>query len=544
MAKKVNRKQRRRQMTDSGSATGVDGGALFDQALEHQRAGRLDRAEVFYQRVDATSPDYPMARNNLALIQNGQGRTGEALANWRRVVEVDPEFYQAWINCGSLLHALNRPEEAEAAIRRGLALRPDLPIAHYNLGNILHTRNRLEAALEAYERALTLKGDAAKTGTNMGLVLIDLGRLPEAEARLRQAIEIQPDSPVALYNLAGFIKGGSDLQRWIDSTEALLRVAERPVSQRILLHFALGKLLDTAGLYDRAFRHYQHGNRMKKRTCRFDRQAHERLVDRIIALFSRSFIADRAKMGHADQRPVFIVGMPRSGTSLVEQIIASHPRVFGADELSTIGELAVSIPGRLGLDAVFPESVGALDEKTIAELSAAYLDHLTGLAGDSFERISDKMPDNFLRLGLIAILFPRARIIHCRRDFMDTGLSIFFQNFTRPGTNPHAYDLVDIRSYYRDYERLMAHWRRALPLKMLEIDYETIVDDKAGMARQLIDFLELPWDDRCLDFHETKRTVRTASNLQVRQSIYRSSVQRWKRYEKHLKVWQVEDNRT
>jgi hypothetical protein len=223
--------------------------------------------------------------------------------------------------------------------------------------------------------------------------------------------------------------------------------------------------------------------------------------------------------------------MPRSGTTLVEQIIASHPQVFGAGELCHIGAMVAGLPARLQTDTTYPECVTMLDERLARSLAEDYLEKLRAL-GDDAKRVSDKMPANFFNLGLIALMFPNARVIHCRRDPLDVCLSIYFQQFAY-GHN-YAYDLSDIAVYYRQYKRLMHHWHAVLPLEIHEVQYEKLIADQEAVSRRLIDYCGLPWDESCLEYYKNKRAVQTMSNWQVRQPIYTHSMQRWKHYEKHL----------
>ncbi len=288
-------------------------------------------------------------------------------------------------------------------------------------------------------------------------------------------------------------------------------------------------MLDDCKRYEEAFEHYRKGNAAKRRLVRFDADHYRAWVARIREVFTAAFFAERAGLGEPSERPVFVVGMPRSGTTLVEQILASHPAVFGAGELRGIFESVCALEDRAG--AAYPGFVPALDEAAIRGAARRYLDALRSVDADA-PRVTDKMPTNFFHLGFIALMFPGARIIHCRRDAMDTCLSNFVQLF-REG-HYYAYDLGDIAAYYRGYQGIMAHWREVLPIPMHEIQYEALVEDQERISRELIDYMGLEWDARCLDFHRSDRAVRTASNWQVRQPLYRGARKRWEHYAKQL----------
>jgi hypothetical protein len=280
------------------------------------------------------------------------------------------------------------------------------------------------------------------------------------------------------------------------------------------LHFALGKIFDDSGAFEEAFAHYREGNRIRHKTSRFDAREHTSFTERVIGTFGTKFFSQRSGYGSSSELAVFIVGMPRSGTTLVEQIIASHPQAHGAGELKTLPDLSRGLGARLKSSSLYPEVVSALDRDTSRILAAEYELVLKQRAENAAVRITDKMPLNFMHLGLIALLFPKARVIHCLRDY--------------------AYDLADIGAYYRQYRRLMRHWREVLSLQSLELGYEDLVSEQGRNTQRLLEFLGLPWDERCLAFHNNPRPVQTASAWQVRQPLYKSAVNRWRNYEKYL----------
>ena len=314
----------------------------------------------------------------------------------------------------------------------------------------------------------------------------------------------------------------------------LERVLDRPALsewERSSLLFSLGGLHDHLGAFDAAFRCYREANAL--RHARFDGDAVTRLTDQRVAYFSAERLARLPRAAKRDDLPVFIVGMPRSGTSLVEQILASHPRVAGAGELRLIGAIARSL--NLGTDSgaveAAPDLAPGLDQESIDRAAASHLERLRAIGGEA-ARVTDKMPYNFRHLGLISLLFPDARIIHCLRDPMDTCMSCYFQGF-RAG-NSQTFDLGHLGAFYVQYDRLMRHWRRVLDIPVLEIRYEDHVAEPERTCREMLAFLDLEWDPRCLRFHESRRVVRTASRDQVREPIYTRSVARWRNYERHL----------
>ena len=547
----------------------------FRAAYAHHRAGKLEKAEALYRKVLKRLPGHPDALNMLGLIALARGRPQRAIQLIGEAVRHKPEFADAHSNLGNALlaagrgtdaiasyrraitlapsspgpaynlfvalRALKRTVEAEAAIRAALVLnptaldwqrdlattlmeldRPDealtiidglLALRPANAGDtlaraaVLYRKGEIAAAEAAYRRATALSAGDTDAWNGLGLTLRALGRFAEAEAAFLRACELAPASAEARRNLGliGKLRPGE-----VERLSALAAGANAPATDRIAAGFALGKLLDEAERYDEAFEAYRAANDLVLATTgkRYDRAALTAEVDRIIAA------APLPEAGNRSELPVFVVGMPRSGTSLVEQIAASHPLVHGAGELKDIGRIAASLnPGNARV------------------LAGEHQERLRLLSGEA-RRVIDKMPDNIFKLGHIASLFPAARVILCRRDPRDTCLSCYFTLFA--SGNLFSYDLADCAHRHGETDRLMRHWQAHLPLAMLTVDYEALVSDIEGQSWRLIEFLGLDWDPACLNFHETQRPVTTASSWQVRQPLYQRSVGRWRHYARHI----------
>lgn len=537
----------------------VEAGPNDPQAAYHQgvalcQAGKHQEAMACFELAIHHQPFHAEAHAGMASACIALGRFDKAFVHCTRALSLDSEAQQFWLTLGMLFSDARNEMAWEQAAR----LDADL------VDRWLHHASRICASQEEGARGendeLTVEAGSAVfcMCQGMALALMYKGRLDDAFWAGEQALRLKPGNPVVLAGQAGILErrgdvagaykrvravldGGvvslgtadvytricmqaGDCDEAIEVCRWLLAKNSLPSQQRQLLFFALGKLYDKLGDYDNAFREFERANRLSASV--FDRQGHAKWVDALTAGFGRRIFPAIPRASVRSERPVFVLGMPRSGTSLVEQILASHPLVFGAGELNAMNELVQSFPTTL-----YPGRIGSITKEMVDMLAKQYLDHLNGL-NKAAKRVTDKMPGNFRHLGLIAIMFPGARVIHCVRDPLDTCISIYFQNL---GTShPYANDLGNIGAFYKEYRRLMAHWREVLDIAMLELQYSDLVTDQERISRDMIAFCGLEWDDRCLLFHETKRSVTTASYHQVRRPMYSSSLGRWKNYEAHI----------
>jgi tetratricopeptide (TPR) repeat protein len=498
---------------------------------------RLDEALASYDRALALRPDYTEALYNRGNTLHALQRFAEALASYDRALALRPDHAEALSNRGNALHELKRFDEALASYDRALAVRPDYAEALYNRGNTLHERGDLRAALAHFRRALSLKPDLADAYNNMGNVLEELGQLREAQSAYLEGLRLDSDSVVAYVNL-GAVKTFKPGDAHLAAMEALAAKTEGlSKTDRMQLDFALGKAYADLNDNSRSFQHLLAGNAAKRASICYDETAALALFDRIEAVFTPELIAAKSRGGYPSALPIFVLGMPRSGSTLVEQIIASHPAVHGAGELHLLSDVVRTVRDPDGKSVPYPELTLSLDRAALHEIGARYSAMLRELAAShgapTAERITNKMPSNYYFAGLIRLALPNAKIIHTVRDPLDTCMSCFSRLFTEEQN--YTYDLGELGRYYRRCERLMAHWRRVLPVgSILDVRYEDVVDALETQARRIIGYCALPWDDRCLSFHETDRPVRTASATQVRQPIYKSAIGRWRVYEEHI----------
>ncbi|MGB8170693.1 MAG: sulfotransferase [Chthoniobacteraceae bacterium] len=491
--------------------------------------GSFAEADDCYRRAIALNPQRGALHFNRGNTLRSLGRWAEAEASFRRCMAVDDAHAQARHNLGALLKERGERAEAERLFRETIALAPDMVDAHVNLGSALQALGRDEEALAAYREALRLAPGYADAAAGEVSVLDRLGRLEEACARIRPLMEASPENADVITTFASVARRLGEEEKAVAALERLLTRHDLLATKREAALFALGKLCDSRARFSDAFRYYRAANSVRSHP--FDLAEFRGYCARIRETFSEKLLRRLPRARNDSAIPVFVVGMPRSGTSLVEQILSSHSAVFGAGELTWLDQLSEALPQRLATATCYPEC--ALD-LSVRSLDAAADEYLATrrTAAPNAERVVDKMPGNFMHLGLIEVLFPGSRIIHITREPLDNCLSCYFQNFT----HGHEYtaDLATLGSVYREYEQVMAHWRSTLTHALLEIRYETLVADQEKESRRLVEFCGLPWDERCLRFHETKRIVRTASYDQVRRPMYRDSVARYRHYEPFL----------
>jgi Tfp pilus assembly protein PilF len=519
---------------------------------------QLDAAAASLRRAIELKPRYAEAHDNLGTALLELERPDEAVASYRRALEIEAEFAEAHNNLGNALLELGRLDGALASYRRALKINPDFAEAHNNLGNGFRALGKLEDAETSYRCALKINPQFAEAHCNLGMALRLQGRTAEAQASCRSALDLKPQSPEAYAVLAESSADQGDfaaaermfeqaisigaespelwagiarLRKMTRNDAAWLaqaqRIAERglPPRQEIGLRYAIGKYFDDVQDFEQAFMNFRRANELTKlRRAAHDAEQLTKTVDLMVRAYDQSWVSRRRPNALESVRPVFIVGMLRSGTSLAEQILASHHAVFGAGELTfwngALAGYQASALGAAQSDAVLPR------------LAGDYLQLLQRSSSNAL-RVVDKMPTNFPYLGLIHAALPNARVIHLRRNPADTCLSIYFQHFE--ATVSYANDLEDLAHYYTQYLRVMAHWRSILPEQvLLEVPYEGLVANQETWSRRMLEFIGLPWDPHCLDFHKTNRTVITASKWQVRQAITTSSVERWRNYEKFL----------
>jgi tetratricopeptide (TPR) repeat protein len=495
---------------------------LLDQGYKCLSQGAFAQAAVHYEELLELQPQNPEALAQLGVALFGLGRYQEAERCYRQSLEINPMSASTLCNLATVLQS--DPPEAEKYLRRALKLNPKYADARSKLGLSLTFAGSLREAKAAFQKALKIDSRHAEALLGLGQIARTEGHFAEAESFIKRALKIEPKLANAWAAMNGLRRMTIADSDWLKGAE---EIASSGVSlwQEAELRFAIGKYCDDIEDFERAFQNYKRANELLKKVAqKYDRQTQARFADGMIRSHSREALARAADGGSASMKPVFVLGMPRSGTSLVEQIIASHPSARGAGELQFW--LDTGRANRAELQQ------GILGDPVRKKLAEDYLGILA-LHGPDALRVVDKATFNCDYIGLLHSVFPKARIIYMRRDPIDTCLSCYFQNFS--ASMSFSMDLTDLADYYRVHQRLMKHWLTALPAgTILEVPYEELVADQVAWTHRILDFLELGWDDRCLSFDKTERAVNTASAWQVRQKIYSRSVQRWRHYEKFI----------
>jgi tetratricopeptide (TPR) repeat protein len=500
------------------------------KAAEHHRAGRLSEAEAIYREILQRDPRNLEALRLLALIAMTTEHYGQAEQLLKRAVEIAPDFLAAWVDLSrAQLERLDLPA-AHASIERAVTLSPHSANVRIHVANVLARSGRHDQAIETYRQAIGLKPGMPAGFLGLGNTLKTVGRQAEAIEAYRQATVLRPEASEAWWSLSN-LKTFRFEDGEIATMERQLELPSLSEEARVQFCFALAKASEDRGDYARAFELYARGNRTRRALEDYDPVQTEMINERIVKVFDAGFVARHAGRGHPDPAPIFVVGLPRSGSTLIEQILASHSQVDATHELPEVGRLIQGINRDRKDRTAYPEAVLEFSDDAWASLGRSYIEQTRQYRHDA-PRFIDKNPNNFASIGLLSLALPNARFINTRRHPLDTCLSCYRQLFAKG--QPFTYDLVELGEYYLQYDRMMAHWHAVLPGRVLDVQYESVVADQAGETRRLLEFCGLPWEDACLRYYETERAIRTASSEQVRRPIYTDSVGLWRHYRSEL----------
>ncbi|MEZ0224838.1 MAG: sulfotransferase [Alphaproteobacteria bacterium] len=504
--------------------------AWFSLGLIAVKSGKLPVAADMMKNAAKLAPTHAAYHRSLGEVHRRLGGFAQAIEHGTNAVRLAPADPEAHYNLALALSDSGANDNAVAQYKKVLALNPSHNLAANNLGAVLERMGNEEDAEEAYARAIAINPRHAEAQNNLGAILSARGDLDKARECFSAAIEADPAFVHAHYNLSTLKKYTAD-DPHLKALEAIARRGgNMPSETRLRFCFAVGKAFEDVGRYDEAFAAYAEGNRLKRATFNYDEKQTTDSINAIIQAYDKKFAAKKVK-GCADETPVFILGMPRSGTTLIEQIISSHSAVHGAGELHDLGQAINDVTGAPAVGN-YMQWVKDADAKTLSRIGETYVTKLRARDPKAL-RITDKMPGNFFYVGLIHKILPKAKIIHSMRNPMDTCFSNYSRLFNE--TMVFAYDLQELGRYYNNYKRMMDHWHAVLPKgTILDVSYEELVEDQEAQSRKLLEFCGLDWQDACLEFHKNDRPVKTASIAQVRKPMYKNSIARWERFGKHL----------
>ncbi len=490
--------------------------------------GRVQEALNDYNKAIQLKPDFAEAYNNRGNALEGLGRTQEALNDYNKAVQLKPGFIEAYNSRGISLENLGRFQEALSDYGKAIQLKPDYAKAYNNRGNTLEGLGRVQEALNDYNKAIQLEPDYAEAYNNRGVSFKELGRFQEALDDFNNAIKIKPDYAEAHRHLS-MLKKYKANDSLIETMERLFETDKITESDHMHLSFALAKAYEDIKDYDKSFQYTKRGNDLRKKELNYNLEKDRSIINRIMSIFDKKF--EIIPPENDTVMPVFIVGMPRSGTTLVEQILASHSQIYGAGELNTMNDLGKAVLSRY-LDQNTSLENYQWFQSAVKKFHDGYLKTLTDLHVTE-KMIADKMPGNFIWIGFILSAFPEAKIINMNRDPRATCWSIYKHFFSSKG-HGYAYDMVELAEYYHIYVDLLAFWRDCFPDKIYELCYEDLTENQEEETRRLLTYCGLELETQCLDFHKTVRIVQTASAAQVREKMYTGSSKAWKNYEKHI----------
>jgi tetratricopeptide (TPR) repeat protein len=530
----------------------------------HGMLGQYPQAITVLQQSLMLQPDMPQTHFALGGAYKMSGEFENAITQFRAATELSPDMVDAEIALADALGTLGDMSEARQHYLKALEIQPGTAAAHSGLGSLAGQMDRHEEALSHFQKAVKCSPKSPQYLCSVAGCMAALGRLSQSRGIYRKALKYVPQYPDALGGLARIHDKAGEYEKVaclvkpllnqklysVPAAMALLGVCKHlsscdealayaegvldcrhdiPPHTKRNLHMAIARVLDHLERYDEAFSHFKTGNEIT--SLNYDAIGHRVATNNLIKVFSRATLLRLPRSRIDTRRPIFIVGMPRSGTSLTEQILASHPEVAAAGELTELGDIMSVLPTELGSSDKWPFCVNEINQGKQDELARRYLDSLKAVS-KSARHITDKMPHNFYLLGLIELLFPQAHVIHCQRDPLDICLSIYFQSFL--DAHNYARDLFSLGTHYHQYQRLMEHWQHTLSLPILNVQYEDLVSQPEKTVRHMLEFCGLEWNKQCLQFHKLERKVDTASYDQVRQPLHTKSVQRWRHYEQYL----------
>ncbi len=506
-------------------------GAMVQVADGLRLSGRYEEAENMWRQLLADFPDQPQPYVGLGVLLSDLERHTEAYDFYKKAVTIAPGEFVAWRQFGHCLYNLRQYEPASTAFKKSIALKPTRADTYHDLGRVFFTNAQPEEALACFDKAIELKADYAPAWLGKGEQLQVLGREIEAKECFHKAIKIEPDGALPHFRLASMDQSAEEAGDLLRRLEMLSKSSTLPRSERVAAHFSSANILHAQEDYATAFEHYRAGNEALKADFQFDRVQFQERIDHSIEGFAPQAFETHRTAGSPSQSPIFIVGMPCSGISAVEAIISSHPEVHAGGEERKMADItdALELPGGA---LSYPRDIAEINPAHLLPFGTQYLSHMARLHSGA-KRFTDKLPFNCLHLGLIAILFPNSTIIHCTRDPIETCLSCYFQNFEGSHSLSFTNSLSDLGAVHSDYQRMMEHWRKVLPIEIFDVKYEDLIGRQEEVSRAMLAHARLEWDYVCLSSHEQTRAESGASP-KAGKMLHPLSAEKWPHYERHL----------
>ncbi len=497
------------------------------------KSGKLDNAEYSCKRLINENPKIVFLYNLYGLILSSQNKIEDAIKSYKKGLLLDPSFAMLHNNLGLLYEIKKKIIKAENCYIKSISLDQSIPEPHNNLGKLYSSQNKYEKAIKSYKKAIELNPNTPYPHHNIAQLYISLGNFKKAREHLDLTIKINPNFVYAHRAINRIYKYESNNDKHL---KELIKIYKNPsiksFDSKMQIAFSLGKAYEDIKDYKKSFNYYKEANLTFRNQIKYSNDEEANNFSEIKKIYNKALIKNYSQLGKKNEKPIFILGMPRSGTTLVEQIISSHPQVFGGDEVEIIPEIIDKFIGRKGMSLFFSDKKN-LNKKKLLQMADYYIEKMKELSKNS-ERSTDKYPANFLSIGFIKLILPNAKIINCNRNPKDNCLSIYKNHFTSLKIK-YAYSLDEIVNYYNLYTDLMKHWNKLVPNFIYNISYERLISDTKYEIKNLLNFCDLKWDDACLNFYDNMRPIKTASDTQVRKKIYSTSINSWLKYEDYLK---------
>ena len=506
----------------------------IQSVVDIYKSGNLSKAEHLTKKLISNNPKVVFLYNLLGLILVEQKKTDQGMKWYEKGIKIDPNFAMIYNNIGLLFFERKTSDnikKAENFYKKAISLDKKIPEPQNNLGNLYNYVDKVKEAIDCYKKAIDINSKFSYAYHNLGSAYVSVGKFNEAKKNFKQSIKLNPDFTVTHRSLSRITKYTNNDAHFKELKKIYRKANSNDSEKKIELGYALGKAYEDTKNFDKSFSHYKEANFLQRKKIDFSLKLEKKKFKEIKNTYNKKLLDNYKNTGSSDSSPIFIIGMPRSCTTLVEQILSSHNKVYGADELEFIPDLVKKNFGDKNLSLFFEEIIN-FDKNNLKKIGDEYIAKIKDISNES-ERVTDKLPINFLYIGFIKLILPKSKIVHCYRNPKDNCLSIFKNQFSS-GKIKFAYEMSEIVDYYNLYNDLMKYWNNLLPNFIFDIKYENLISDTKAEIKNLLSYCALDWSNDCLNFYNNKRQIKTASDVQARSRIYTSSIDSWRNYEKYL----------